>query len=212
MSDAPWHVLHLYHRLAAGADARAAAPVLRAPGIERGLAYEVAGHKADLGVILAGPDVGDLIAAERALAASFGPPVWSFVSLTEVSEYVPPERVESVKENRLHPPFPSPREWPAVCFYPMSKRREGEWNWFALPFEERSRLMHGHGALGRKFAGRVTQMITAGTGLDDWEWGVTLWARTAEDLKRIVYEMRFDEASARYALFGPFLYGRALDI
>jgi chlorite dismutase len=91
----------------------------------------------------------------------------------------------------------------------MSKRRDGADNWFALPFEDRKRLMLGHGKVGRTFAGRVTQLITGSTGLDDWEWGVTLFADDPAAIKEIVYEMRFDEASARYAEFGPFVIGLA---
>ena len=91
-----------------------------------------------------------------------------------------------------------------ICFYPMSKRRTADDNWFALPFEERKRLMLGHGRVGRSYAGRVLQLITGSTGLDDWEWGVTLVAHQVDALKEIVYEMRFDEVSARYGEFGPF--------
>ena len=96
---------------------------------------------------------------------------------------------------------------PAFCFYPMSKRRAADDNWYALDFERRKELMLGHGAVGRTFPGRVLQLITGSTGLDDWEWGVTLFGRTPDDLKDCVYQMRFDEASARYAEFGPFYAG-----
>jgi len=89
----------------------------------------------------------------------------------------------------------------------MNKRRLPEANWFLLDFEQRDRLMREHGETGLKFAGRVTQLVTVGIGLDDWEWGVTLWARNPQFLKDIVYRMRFDEASARYAEFGPFYSG-----
>jgi chlorite dismutase len=101
---------------------------------------------------------------------------------------------------------------PAFCFYPMSKRRNSDRNWYALDFEERKRLMLAHGALGRTFRGRVLQLITGSTGLDDWEWGVTLFAPHPDDLKACVYEMRFDEASAHYAEFGPFYSGMVADI
>ena len=86
----------------------------------------------------------------------------------------------------------------------MNKKRKVGENWFTLPVAERSRLMSEHARSGMKFAGKVTQLITASTGFDDWEWGVTLWARNPQFLKDIVYTMRFDEASARYAEFGPF--------
>ena len=92
----------------------------------------------------------------------------------------------------------------------MSKRRTADDNWFALAYEERKRLMLGHGRVGRTYAGRVLQLITGSTGLDDWEWGVTLLADDPAALKDIVYEMRFDEVSARYAEFGPFVFGLVL--
>jgi chlorite dismutase len=131
----------------------------------------------------------------------------SYVSLTEVSEYaagIPDE----MKQTRLYPSLP-PEGMTAFCFYPMSKRRgdaEGS-NWFSMPFEERKAMMYGHGAAGRKFAGRVVQLITGSTGIDDWEWGVTLFGVHPDDLKDCVYTMRFDEGSARFAEFGPFLTG-----
>ncbi|MBW3657867.1 MAG: chlorite dismutase family protein, partial [Actinobacteria bacterium] len=93
------------------------------------------------------------------------------------------------------------------CFYPMSHRREGDDNWYSLGFEERKRLMHEHGRSGRAYTGRVLQLVSGSTGLDDWEWGVTLFAHDLGDIKDIVYTMRYDEASARYAEFGPFVIG-----
>jgi chlorite dismutase len=109
-----------------------------------------------------------------------------------------------MRQARLEPELPP---WPNACFYPMNKKRKVGENWFTLPFAERSRLMAEHGASGMKFGGRVSQLITVAVGLDDWEWGVTLWARRPDWLKEIVYTMRFDEASARYAEFGPFYTG-----
>jgi peroxiredoxin len=132
------------------------------------------------------------------------------VSLTEVSEYaagVPDE----LKQARLHPVLP-PEGKPAFCFYPMSKRRWSDDNWYSLGFDERKDFMMGHGKLGRTFAGRVLQLITGSTGLDDWEWGVTLFAARPDDLKDCVYQMRFDEASARFAEFGPFYTGMVADL
>jgi chlorite dismutase len=107
---------------------------------------------------------------------------------------------------RLYPELP-PEGKPAFCFYPMSKRRSAGANWYALAFEERKALMLGHGALGRSFRGRILQLITGSTGLDDWEWGVTLFGVHPDDLKACVYQMRFDAASALYAEFGPFWTG-----
>ena len=129
----------------------------------------------------------------------------SYLSLTELSEYaqgVP----EPMKQARLYPQLPPP-EKPAFCFYPMSKRRAADANWYRLPFEEREALMREHGASGRAFAGRVVQLITASTGLDDDEWAVTLFCQHPDDVKEVVYTMRFDEASAVYAEFGRFVVG-----
>jgi len=86
----------------------------------------------------------------------------------------------------------------------MNKKRKTGENWFTTPVSERNRMMSEHARSGMAFAGRVTQLITVSVGLDDWEWGVTLWAKNPQYLNDIVYRMRFDEASARYAEFGPF--------
>jgi chlorite dismutase len=107
-------------------------------------------------------------------------------------------------ERRVHPRLPRRR---LLCFYPMAKRREGADNWYSLDYDYRRELMGGHGKLGAKFSGRVIQLISGATGLSDWEWGVTLLSDDPKDIKDIVYEMRFDEVSARYGLFGPFTVG-----
>jgi chlorite dismutase len=109
-------------------------------------------------------------------------------------------------QRRLFPTLPPDMRY--VCFYPMSKRRNPAENWYQLSLEERSRLMHAHGLTGRKYAGRVLQIITGAIGLDAWEWGVTLFARDPLDFKRLVTEMRFDEVSAKYAEFGSFWVGK----
>jgi len=96
---------------------------------------------------------------------------------------------------------------PYVCFYPMNKRRAGADNWYSLPIEERQRLMHEHGLIGRRYAGRVTQVISGSIGFDDWEWGVDLFADDPLVFKHLVYEMRFDESSARFGEFGQFFVG-----
>jgi hydrogen peroxide-dependent heme synthase len=106
---------------------------------------------------------------------------------------------------RLYPQVPEGMRY--VSFYPMSKRRTHPDNWYTLPIEERNRLMREHGLTGRRFAGRIFQVITGSVGLDDWEWGVTLFARDPLEFKRIVTEMRYDEASARYGEFGRFFTG-----
>jgi chlorite dismutase len=167
----------------------------------------VLGHKADIGFMILGPDLWRLRRFQSELQTAGLTVVDSYVSLTEVSEYaagIPDE----MKQTRLHPTLP-PDGMTAFCFYPMSKRRgeaEGA-NWFSMPFEERKAMMYGHGAAGRAFAGRIVQVITGSTGIDDWEWGVTLFGVHPDDLKECVYTMRFDEGSARFAEFGPFITG-----
>ncbi|MEA2762083.1 MAG: hydrogen peroxide-dependent heme synthase [Gemmatimonadaceae bacterium] len=116
------------------------------------------------------------------------------------------ERASPHVARRLYPELPA--EMPYVCFYPMSKRREGSQNWYTLSLEERSRLMQSHGLTGRRYAGKVQQVITGAIGLDAWEWGVTLFAKDALDFKKLVTDMRFDEVSAKYAEFGDFYVGK----
>jgi peroxiredoxin len=112
--------------------------------------------------------------------------------------------LERLARPRLFPDVPARRY---VSFYPMSKRRGEDVNWYDLPAPERAALMRGHGEIGRKYAGQVVQVISGSVGLDDWEWGVTLFADDPLVFKKLVYEMRFDPASSRYALFGPFYVG-----
>ena len=119
------------------------------------------------------------------------------------------ERMEHYLKHRLYPVLP---DWPAICFYPMSKRRMGDDNWYSLDFETRRKLMGGHARTGREYAGRILQLITGSTGLDEHEWGVTLLAKDTIDIKSIVYEMRFDEVSARYGEFGEFFIGMQLPL
>lgn len=116
------------------------------------------------------------------------------------------ERANPYVQRRLYPVRPD--GMPYVSFYPMSKRRAAGQNWYALPIEERSRMMHEHGLTGRRYAGRVQQIITGAIGFDEWEWGVTLFASDPLDFKKLVSEMRFDEASAEYAEFGEFYVGK----
>jgi hydrogen peroxide-dependent heme synthase len=108
-------------------------------------------------------------------------------------------------QRRLFPPLPAEMRY--ICFYPMSKRRTVGQNWYALSLEERSRLMHAHGLTGRRYAGKVMQVITGAIGFAEWEWGVTLFARDPLDFKRLITDMRFDEVSAQYADFGEFYVG-----
>jgi hydrogen peroxide-dependent heme synthase len=115
------------------------------------------------------------------------------------------ERASPHVQTRLYPRVPDEMRY--VSFYPMTKRRVHPDNWYVLPVAERNRLMREHGMTGRTYAGRVFQVITGSTGFDDWEWGVTLFARDPLEFKRIVMEMRYDEASARYGEFGEFFAG-----
>jgi len=242
-----WHCTHLYYRFDRGVLAAMSAGDL-ARGREqftgaldpegpqataRLQVSVVSGHKADFGLMLMDPDPLKIDAVSQLLAAGpLGPalvPTYSFVSMTEVSEYVPTVeqyaeklkhqgeelgspafeakvkayagRLPAMNRQRLTPDFPP---WQATCFYPMNKKRKVGENWFLEPFSKRNALMAEHAQSGMQFAGKVSQLITVGVGLEDWEWGVTLWGRNPQYLKEIVYKMRFDEASARYAEFGPF--------
>lgn len=198
--------------------------------------FAVSGDRADLGIMMLDHDplrldalIQDIRACRLGTALKRS---YSFVSITEISEYVPTveqyaeklrqlggkaddpaylakvkayeQRLPMMNQQRLYPDMPN---WPVLCFYPMNKIRDPHANWYQLPFSERSALMAEHATSGIKFAGKVSQLITASTGLDDWEWGVTLWGRSPEYVKEIVYTMRFDNASARYAEFGPFYMG-----
>ena len=247
-------VLHLYYRVERGiwetleASERAAArrrfeafvaETRSLPGTQL-LTFAVLGPKADLGFMLLAPEPGTLLDVEKRLATVLGSevlsPVFSYLSMTERSEYTTSEqeyartleteqglapgtpahtealetwraRMAKYLKDRLYPRLP---EWPVICFYPMSKRRGETRNWFALPFEERKRLMGGHARTGRKWHGRILQLITGSTGLDSDEWGVTLLAHQIGDIKGIIYEMRFDAVSAEYAEFGDFFVGLQL--
>ena len=170
----------------------------------------ILGHKADVAFMVLGKDWVKLRKFQTSLESAGLDVVDSYVSLTEISEYaqgVP----EEMRNARLYPELP-PDDKKAWCFYPMSKRRNPTQNWFSLPFEKRKELMYEHGASGRKFSGRVLQVITGSTGVDDYEWGVTLFCVHPDDLKDVVYTMRFDEASAEYAEFGPFYSGYVISI
>ncbi len=242
-----WHCSHLYYEFdrAAVADCppselgeameafAAAVDPADASAPTRLQASIVSGQKADFGIMAMDPNPlrvdGVHQRLQSGLLGGLLRPTYSFVSVTEISEYVPSvedfaaqlaaqgeevgsdthqakvanyaARLTSMNKQRLTPEFP---EWSATCFYPMNKKRKVGENWFLLTKEERKRLMSEHARSGMQFAGRVSQLITVALGFDDWEWGVTLWAANPEFLKDIVYQMRFDEASARYAEFGPF--------
>lgn len=143
------------------------------------------------------------LAAER-IAAGGAPGDAEYRKL--MAERTVAERANPMVQRRLYPPLPA--DMPYVSFYPMSKRRAVGQNWYALTLAERSRLMQAHGMTGRRYAGKVQQVITGAIGLDAWEWGVTLFARDPMEIKRLVTDMRFDEVSAQYAEFGAFYVGR----
>lgn len=242
-----WHCLHQYYKVDQSAlmlltDSQRAegreyvAQILNASGDEAPARLQtsvVSGHRADLGVMIMDPDPLKIDRVTQELrnsaVGSALKPAYSFVSITEISEYVPSieqyaerlkregtaetdpafqaklnaykQRLPAMNKQRLYPDFPP---FPVITFYPMNKARHPQANWYTEPFSARSELMAEHATSGIKFAGRVSQLITASTGFDDWEWGVTLWGRAPEHIKEIVYGMRFDRASAKYAEFGPF--------
>jgi hydrogen peroxide-dependent heme synthase len=217
-TDAPltpstgWAVLHLFCQVSADLEIDVLQKAVESAEADGYQVIPVAllGHKADLGLMVLGPDLWRLRRFQTAVLDAGAEPVASYVSLTEVSEYaagIP----EEMRQARLFPQLP-PEGKQAFCFYPMSKRRTADFNWYSLEFEDRKELMMGHGKVGRTFAGRILQVITGSTGLDDYEWGVTLFGVHPDDLKDCVYEMRFDEGSANYAEFGPFYMGMVGDL
>ncbi len=165
----------------------------------------ILGHKADLAVMALGPDVRALRELQTGLQQAGVRLTDSYLSITEVSEYakgMPDEALQA----RLYPQLPPPDK-PAFCFYPMSKRREAHANWYATPYDERRDMMMEHGSSGRKFAGKIVQLVTGSTGLDDYEWGVTLFGTNLEVIKDVVYTLRYDKGSALYGDFGTFFVG-----
>ncbi|PSR33457.1 MAG: heme-dependent peroxidase [Sulfobacillus benefaciens] len=174
--------------------------------------YQVIGHKADLLFLNLRPDSQQLADVKwdlnRLAIGDILQPATSYYSVVELSKYL--AQGEANPENnpglraRLFPILPRTQY---VCFYPMNKKREGIDNWYMMDREQRRQLMRSHGMIGHKYHGAVTQIITGSQGLDDWEWGVTLYAEDPLQFKKLIYEMRFDEASARFAEFGPFLVG-----
>lgn len=176
--------------------------------------YTIVGQKADIMFMILRRTMEELneIEAEfnKTTLAEYMLPTYSYVSVVELSNYLPAE--EDPYQNpqilaRLYPTLPKANH---VCFYPMDKRRQGDDNWYMLPMEERKKLMYSHGKIGRQYAGKVRQIITGSVGFDDYEWGVTLFADDVLQFKKLVYEMRFDEVSARYGEFGTFFIGNIL--
>jgi hydrogen peroxide-dependent heme synthase len=251
-----WHSLHLFYRVeygqwqllsrdeqnAAKTNLASLAQDIRAMESTQLLTLSVVTPKADLGFMLITPDLQTANKIEKQLSLSLGAdvltPVYSYLSLTEESEYITTEeeyadtlakeqnikpdspkfaeamnafreRIKHYRQERVYPALP---DWPVVCFYNMNKRRGEQRNWYALPYDERRKLMKGHASVGRQYAGKIKQLITGSTGLDDAEWGVTLFARDTFQIKAIVYEMRFDPVSAEYADFGEFFIGIQLPL
>ncbi len=206
------------------------------------LIFSIVSPKADIGFMLLTPDLHVANAYEKKLTLSLGPdvltPVYTYLSMTEESEYTTsdaeyaltleredglaagtPEhskalgefsaRMAKYRKDKLYPVLPV---WEVFCFYPMLKRRTLGQNWYGLTFEERKKLMGGHARVGRKYAGKILQLITGSTGLDDAEWGVTLFAHDTFDIKAIIYEMRFDPVTVNYGDFGEFFIGLSLPL
>ncbi|ELY45085.1 heme-binding protein [Natronorubrum sulfidifaciens] len=184
--------------------------------------FTVLGHKADLLVLHLRPTLGDIDALERQFEhtalAEFTERADSYLSVTEVSGYMSQEYFEDDEtadagianyiESRLKPEIP---DTDFLSFYPMSKRRGPDHNWYELPFDERADYLSNHGEIGKDYAGRVTQIISGSVGLDDYEWGITLFGDDPTDVKELLYEMRFDPSSSRFAEFGRFLSARRID-
>ncbi|MBT2644863.1 heme-dependent peroxidase [Bacillus sp. ISL-41] len=177
--------------------------------------YTIVGQKADFMMMILRPTMEELNEIEtefnKSKLAEYTIPAHSYVSVVELSNYLPAG--EDPYQNpqilaRLYPELPKAKH---VCFYPMDKRRQGEDNWYMLPMEDRRNMMRSHGMIGRQYAGKVKQIITGSVGFDDYEWGVTLFADDVLQFKKLVYEMRFDEVSARYGEFGSFFVGNLLE-
>lgn len=175
--------------------------------------YNITGQKADLLLWLLRPTVDELNALElefnKLQISEFLIPSYSYVSVVEMSSYLAKDSNEDPYENpyvksRLYPDLPKSKY---ICFYPMDKKRDGDDNWYMLPMTDRQKLMRDHGMIGRSYAGKIKQYITGSQGLDKYEWGVTLLSDDMLEFKKIIYEMRFDETSARYGVFGDFYVG-----
>ena len=202
--------------------------------------YSLLGHKGDLMLVHFRDSFEDLNAAElelnRTTLQEYLEPTHSYLSVIELGLYdssvklfrqltergVKPlseewtheveetmERQRQAMHPRLYPKIPDSR---FLCFYPMDRKRGESLNWYMLPIEERQRQMEEHGMVGRRYAGKVQQIITGSIGFDDWEWGVDLFAPEPLVFKKLIYEMRFDQVSAVYAAFGQFFVGVRLPL
>lgn len=178
--------------------------------------YTIVGQKADFVFMHLRETLEELNELETAFnKTSFAEhtiPAHSYVSIVELSSYMAKPGTDPMQDPeiiaRLKPELPRSKH---ICFYPMNKKRDGADNWYMQTMEDRRGMMRSHGMIGRSYAGRVKQIITGSVGFDDWEWGVTLFSDDALNFKKLVYEMRFDEASARFGEFGEFFVGNLLD-
>jgi chlorite dismutase len=212
-----------------------AAPVLQRLEAEQSALYSVLGHKGDLLLVHFRKSFDELKQIELELArtalSDYLEITKSYLSVVELGLYDSSLKLfRALRDRGVEPHSPEwnreiedlvarqkeamkPRLWPDIpvaryiCFYPMDRRRGEEKNWYTLPIEERQRQMEEHGKVGRRYAGTVRQIITGSIGFDDWEWGVDLFADDPLVFKKLIYEMRFDEVSAVYALFGQFIVG-----
>lgn len=174
--------------------------------------YQAIGQQADLMFMFLRPTMEELANVETAFNKSklveFLRPAYSHLSVIELSKYNPKtDEADPEVQKRLRPILP---KWKHMSYYPMSRRREGDYNWYTLEKKERAKLLYEHSLTGRQYAGEVKQFITGSIGFDEWEWGVTLFAHDAIQLKKVVYEMRFDEATSRYGEFSKFFVGNYL--
>lgn len=178
--------------------------------------FVIAGNKADLMIIHMRPTIDELnmlkSQMEKTKLFQLSASVYSYISVVELGSYLAKSGVDietdDYIQSRLKPTMPPHSH---VSFYPMNKRREGNDNWYMLSAGDRRDFLKDHGMIGRQYAGKVKQIISGSVGLDDWEWGVTLFSDDPLQFKKLVYEMRFDESSARFAEFGPFYVGVQVD-
>lgn len=230
-----WRALSATDKVAIAKEASDALSAMEKHSPGQSALYSLIGHKGDLMLIHFRESFADLNQAELSLAnlrlSDFLEPTTSYLSIIELGLYdstlkiyreltdqgIEPhsdqwkseidcklQRHKEAMHPRLFPEIPPNRY---ACFYPMDRRRGEDKNWYTLPIEERARQMNEHGLVGRRYAGEVKQIITGSIGFDDWEWGVDLFADNPLVFKKLIYEMRFDQVSAVYALFGQFYVG-----
>lgn len=230
-----WKLLPAPERAGIAAEAAELLGLMETGGRQQSAVFSMLGHKADLMFVHFRDSFDQLSETELTLAQTrlwdYLEPSTSYVSVVELGVYEStvklydslaergvtpgsPEWVEEIEESlerrrkamapRLYPGVPAYRY---VCFYPMDRRRGEDKNWYSTPIEHRRKMMADHGKVGRKYAGTVKQIISGSIGFDDWEWGVDLFADDPVIFKKLIYEMRYDEASAMYAEFGPFYTG-----